>query len=889
MTEEKKQAEENNIPKVYDPQAVEKKWYEYWEKNGCFHAEVDTSKKPFCIVMPPPNITGKLHMGHALDNTLQDILIRWHRMLGDNTLWMPGYDHAGLATQIKVEEEIKKEEGLTRYDLGREEFLKRVWQWKEQYGDRIINQLKSLGVSCDWERKRFTLDEGCSKAVREVFVSLYEKGLIYKGTRIINWCVHCNTALSDVEVEHKDDTGHLWYIKYPLVGEQDKFLTIATTRPETIPGDTAVAVNPKDSRYGKLVGQKILLPGTDREIPIIADDYVDLEFGTGAVKITPAHDPNDYEMGIRHHLENINVIGLDGKMTKESGKYAGQDRYECRKNIVADLDAAGLLVKIEDCPHAVGHCQRCGNVVEPLISTQWFVKMEPLVKAAVDCVENGKTQFVPARFTKTYTNWMENIHDWCISRQIWWGHRIPVWYCDDCGETIASRTDIDKCPKCGGHVHQDEDALDTWFSSALWPFSTLGWPEQTDMLKQFYPTSVLVTGYDIIFFWVARMLVMGEEFMKDVPFDKVFIHGLVRDEQGRKMSKSLGNGIDPLEVVNKYGADTLRFMLITGNTPGNDMRFYWSRIESTRNFANKIWNASRFALMNLEGYDAKAKRAPYTLADKWIISRLQHTTKDVTELLGRFELGEAGRVIYEFIWGEICDWYIELIKPRLYNKENAEERATAQYVLFEVLGNAMKLLHPYMPFITEEIWQHLPHEGKSIMLAQWPKYDETLVAEDVETGMTAIMETIKAIRNMRAEVNAAPGHKAPAILLVKEELQSVIKENQDYIKLLGTVDQLTVGKLTDPKPQNAMTAVVNGVEVYLPLKGLIDVEKETARLQKEIDDMHKEIKRSEGKLNNQGFIAKAPTEVIEKEKAKEEEYKTKLVALQERQTYLKTL
>ena len=882
-------AEENNIPKVYDPVAVEKKWYEYWEKNGCFHVEADPSKKPFSIVMPPPNITGKLHMGHALDNTLQDILIRWHRMLGDNTLWMPGYDHAGLATQIKVEEEIKKEEGLTRYDLGREEFLKRVWQWKEQYGDRIINQLKSLGVSCDWERKRFTLDEGCSKAVREVFVSLYEKGLIYKGTRIINWCVHCNTALSDVEVEHKDDTGHLWYIKYPLVGEKDKFLTIATTRPETIPGDTAVAVNPKDERYGNLVGKKILLPGTDREIPIIADDYVDLQFGTGAVKITPAHDPNDYEMGIRHHLENINVIGLDGKMTKESGKYAGQDRYECRNNIIADLDAAGLLVKIEDCPHAVGHCQRCGNVVEPLISTQWFVKMAPLVKAAVECVDNGKTQFVPPRFTKTYTNWMANIHDWCISRQIWWGHRIPVWYCDDCGAVIASRTDIDKCPKCGGHVHQDEDALDTWFSSALWPFSTLGWPEKTDLLKQFYPTSVLVTGYDIIFFWVARMLIMGEEFMQDVPFDKVFIHGLVRDEQGRKMSKSLGNGIDPLEVVNKYGADTLRFMLITGNTPGNDMRFYWSRIESTRNFANKIWNASRFALMNLDGYDAEAKRAPYTLADKWIISRLQHTTKDVTDLLGRFELGEAGRVIYEFIWGEICDWYIELIKPRLYNKDKPEERATAQYVLCEVLGSAMKLLHPYMPFITEEIWQHLPHEGKSIMLAKWPEYHENMVDAEAETAMTAIMETIKAIRNMRAEVNAAPGHKAPAILLVSDDLQKVMEENQSYIQLLGTVDKLAIDKLTAEKPKNAMTAVVNGVEVYLPLKGLIDVEKETARLQKEIDDMHKEIKRSEGKLNNKGFLAKAPEEVVAKEKAKEEEYKKKLVALQERSAYLQTL
>lgn len=881
--------EENNIPKVYDPAEVEKKWYEYWEQKGCFHAKVDKSKKPFCIVIPPPNITGQLHMGHALDNTLQDILIRWHRMMGDDTLWMPGYDHAGLATQIKVEEELKKTEGLTRYDLGREEFLKRVWQWKEQYGDRIINQLKCLGVSCDWERKRFTMDEGCSKAVREVFVSLYEKGLIYKGTRIINWCVHCNTALSDVEVEHKDDVGHLWYIKYPIVGEVDKFLTVATTRPETIPGDTAVAVNPKDPRYGSYVGKKIALPVNGREIPIIADDYVDLEFGTGAVKITPSHDPNDYEMGIRHKLENIVVIGMDGKMTKEAGKYEGQDRYECRKNIVADLDAMGLLVKIEECPHAVGHCQRCGNTVEPLVSTQWFVKMEPLVKAAVDCVEDGRTQFVPARFTKTYTNWMENIHDWCISRQIWWGHRIPVWYCDDCGETIASRTDVTKCPKCGGHVHQDEDALDTWFSSALWPFSTMGWPEKTDLLEQYYPTSVLVTGYDIIFFWIARMLVMGMEFMKEIPFDKVFIHGLVRDEQGRKMSKSLGNGIDPLEVVNKYGADTLRFMLITGNTPGNDMRFYWNRVESTRNFANKIWNASRFALMNLDGFDAAAPRAPYTLADKWILSRLQDTAKNVTDLMGRFELGEAGRLIYDFIWGEICDWYIELIKPRLYNKDNQAERATAQYVLCTVLGEAMKLLHPYMPFITEEIWQHLPHEGFSIMLAPWPVADEQLMDTEAEAAMSAIMETIKAIRNMRAEVNAAPGKKAPAILLADEKQKPVLEANADYIKLLGTVDTLAIESLTAAKPENAMTTVVNGIEVYLPLKGLIDVEKETARLEKEVATLHKEIARIEGKLSNQGFLAKAPADVVAKETAKGEEFKTKLAAIKERMAYLAKL
>ena len=882
-------AEENNIPKVYDPAAVEKKWYAYWMKQGYFHQEVDKSRPPFSVVIPPPNITGKLHMGHALDNTLQDILVRWHRMMGDNTCWLPGYDHAGLATQIKVEEELKKKEGLTRYDLGREEFVKRVWQWKEEYGDRIVTQLKSLGISCDWDRQRFTMDEGLSRAVREAFVSLYEKGLIYKGTRMINWCVNCRTALSDVEVEHKDDAGHLWYVKYPVDGEEGVYLTIATTRPETMPGDTAVAVNPKDERYGKFVGKKVKLPTTDRLIPVIADDYVDLEFGTGAVKITPAHDPNDYEMGQRQHLDMITVIGQDGKMTKEAGKYAGQDRYECRKNIVADLEAAGLLVKVEECPHSVGHCQRCGHIVEPLVSTQWFVKMQPLVKAAVDCVEDGRTQFVPSRFTKTYTNWMDNLHDWCISRQIWWGHRIPVWYCDDCGEVTASRTDLDRCPKCGGHVHQDEDALDTWFSSALWPFSTFGWPDKTEELEQFYPTSVLVTGYDIIFFWVARMLVMGMEFMKEIPFKHVFIHGLVRDEQGRKMSKSLGNGIDPLEVVDKYGTDTLRFMLITGNTPGNDMRFYWNRIESTRNFANKIWNASRFALMNLDGYDPKAPRNPYTLADKWILSRLQHTIGEVSSYLDKFELGEAGRLIYDFIWGEVCDWYIELIKPRLYNKDDAAERATAQAVLCQVLGDAMKLLHPFMPFITEEIWQHLPHEGESIMIAPWPHMAGDLLDDAAEKQMTALMDVIKAIRNMRAEVGAAPGHKAPALVLADPELVDVFKNNSDYVCRLGTVDVLTVGGAEDAAPENALTAVVTGAKVYLPLKGLIDVEKELARLQKELDGAEKEAKRTAGKLSNAGFLAKAPAEVVEKEKAKQAETEAKIQGLKERMETLRKL
>ena len=882
-------SEEHNIPKVYDPASVEKKWYEYWEKNGYFHAEVEKDKEAFSIVIPPPNITGQLHMGHALDNTLQDILIRWHRMLGHNTLWMPGYDHAGLATQIKVEEVLKKEEGKTRYDLGREEFLKRVWAWKEQYGDHIINQLKCLGVSCDWERKRFTMDEGCSEAVREVFVSLYEKGLIYQGSRITNWCVNCNTALSDIEVEHEDEAGHLWHIRYPVVEEEGTYLTIATTRPETMLGDTAVAVNPEDKRYGHLVGKTLRLPLTDRIIPIIADSYVDLEFGTGAVKITPAHDPNDFEMGMRHNLESIVVIGMDGHMTAEAGKYAGQERYECRKNLVRELDEQGFLVKVEDHNHAVGHCQRCRTVVEPLVSKQWFVKMAPLVQAAVDCVEDGRTQFVPERFTKTYTGWMDNIRDWCISRQIWWGHRIPVWYCDDCGEVIASRTDITVCPKCGGKLRQDEDALDTWFSSALWPFSTMGWPKKTELLEQFYPTSVLVTGYDIIFFWVARMLIMGMEFMKEIPFEKVFIHGLVRDNQGRKMSKSLGNGIDPLEVIEKYGADTLRFMLITGNTPGNDMRFYWERVDATRNFANKIWNASRFVLMNMEEYDQNAKLAPYTLADKWILSRLAHTEKEVTDLLGRFELGEAGRLVYEFIWGEFCDWYIELAKPRLYNKENAEERATAQHVICEVLSSSMKLLHPYMPFITEEIWQCMPHEGDSIMVAAWPESDEQLFDAEAEAAMNAMMEAIKAIRNMRAEVNVAPGKKVPAILLVADELQQVVAANQSYIKLMASVDELSILPAGGDKPENAMAAVTKGIEVYLPLKGLIDVEKETQRLNKELDGMTKEIGRIEGKLNNAGFLAKAPAEVVEKEKTKAQEIAVKMQAIQERLTYLKNL
>ncbi len=882
--------EEHNIPKVYDPASVEKKWYKFWEEHRYFHAEPKKGEKSFSIAIPPPNITGQLHMGHALDNTLQDILIRWHRMMGDNTLWMPGYDHAGLATQIKVEEVIKKEEGKSRYDLGREEFLKRIWAWKDQYGDRIINQLKCLGVSCDWERKRFTMDEGCSQAVREVFCSLYEQGLIYKGTRITNWCVNCNTALSDIEVEHKEDSGSLWYVRYPLAGEEDKYLTIATTRPETMLGDTAVAVNPQDPRYGHLVGKELHLPLTDRIIPIIVDSYVDLEFGTGAVKITPAHDPNDYEMGIRHQLPNVVAIGMNGMMTEDAGVYAGQDRYECRKNVIHDLEEHGYLVKIEEHVHAVGHCQRCNSVIEPLVSTQWFVKMAPLVDAAVNCVEDGHTKFVPERFKKVYTGWMKNVRDWCISRQIWWGHRIPVWYCDSCEEMVASRTDLTVCPKCGSReIHQDEDALDTWFSSALWPFSTMGWPKKTPLLQQFYPTSVLVTGYDIIFFWVARMLIMGMEFIKDAPFEKVFIHGLVRDSQGRKMSKSLGNGIDPLEIIEKYGADTLRFMLITGNTPGNDMRFYFERVEAARNFANKIWNASRFALMNMEGYDKNAVLAPYTLADKWILSRLQYTIKDVTGLMSKFELGEAGRIIYDFIWGEICDWYIELAKLRLYNKKNVTERATAQHVLAHVLTSAMQLLHPYMPFITEEIYQCLPHETESIMISKWPEVEATFIDKKTEQLMCAIMDSIKAIRNMRTEVEVPPAKKVSAIILAATELKKGIMDNKGYIHLLGGVSELKVLDATALKPENAMAAVGTGIEVYLPLSGLIDVGKENQRLQKELTAIEKELDRVEAKLVNTNFLAKAPADIVEKEKEKAVELNAKKAAVKERLEYLKTI
>ena len=881
---------ENNIPKVYDPKTFEKKWYAYWEKNRLFHAEVEPQKTPYSIVIPPPNVTGQLHMGHAMDNTLQDILIRWRRMQGYNALWMPGCDHAGIATQAKVEEALR-EEGLTRYDLGREKFLERVWVWKEKFGNRIMSQLRSLGSSCDWERERFTMDEGCSRAVREVFVSLYEEGLIYQGTRITNWCPRCHTALSDIEVEHETEVGHLWHLRYRFA-DSDDYVEIATTRPETMFGDTGVAVHPEDVRYREMVGRTLILPIANRQIPLFADEYVDPTFGTGAVKVTPAHDPNDFDMGKRHGLEQIKVIENDGTMGEGAGRYAGMDRYACRKALVKELAALGVLVGTEEHEHAVGHCSRCHTTVEPLVSKQWFVKMASLAKPAIEVVREGRIHFVPERFTKIYENWLENIRDWCISRQLWWGHRIPAWYCDDCGKVSVSRTDLTACPACGSsHLHQDEDVLDTWFSSALWPFETMGWPEKTPELQQFYPTRTLVTGYDIIFFWVARMVMMGLKFGGDIPFHHVFIHGLVRDSQGRKMSKSLGNGIDPVEVIDKYGADTLRFMLVTGNTPGNDMRFYWARVEAARNFANKLWNASRFMLMNLQGFDRSfvPKAEDYTLADRWILSRYARTSAVVTENLEKFELGEAARAIYEFIWGEFCDWYIELVKPRLYAEEG-DSRRTAQYVLGYVLERTLRLLHPFMPFITEEIWQHIPHEGKSIMTAPWPTGEETWLDKENEASMAAIMEVIKAIRNMRAEVNAAPGKKSEAILHFSDAAQqAVFTANDGYLHALAEADPVTILSLTAERPENAMTAAAGGVEIYLPLKGLIDMEKETARLSKELDGLTKEIARTEGKLANEKFVTKAPVAVVAKEREKLQDYEEKKRVVEERLRYLTTL
>jgi len=862
-----------NIAKQYDPAQVEDRLYKFWMDNGYFHAEPDPQKEPFTIVIPPPNVTGQLHMGHALDETLQDILIRYKRMQGYCTLWVPGTDHAGIATQIKVEENLRVNEGLTRYDLGREKFLERVWDWKNTYGNRIINQLKKIGSSCDWERERFTMDEGCSKAVREVFVNLYEKGLIYQGSRIINWCPHCITALSDAEVEHVEQAGHFWHIKYPIK-DSDDYVIIATTRPETLLGDTAVAVNPEDERYKDIVGKTLILPLVNREIPVIADEYVDKEFGTGCVKITPAHDPNDFEVGMRHNLEMIKVLNDDATVNKYGGKYEGMDRYEARKAMVEDLDKLGLLVKVEDHSHNVGQCYRCSTTVEPIISKQWFVKMKPLAEPAIEAVTSKQTEFVPERFSKTYMNWMENVFDWCISRQLWWGHRIPAFYCDECGETTVSKEDITVCPKCGAKVRQDEDVLDTWFSSALWPFSTLGWPDKTKDLEYFYPTSVLVTGYDIIFFWVARMIFSGMEHMKKAPFKHVFIHGLVRDSQGRKMSKSLGNGIDPLEIIDKYGADALRFTLATGNAPGNDMRFYIERVEASRNFANKIWNASRFTLMNLDIEENKLPDAcDLQLEDKWILSKYNTLVKEVTDNLDNFELGIAVSKLYDFLWDNFCDWYIELVKPRLFDKENQTAK-TAQYVLTYVLSNTMKLLHPFMPFITEEIWQHLPHDGESIMVSEFPKFKEELCFETEEKQTEMIMSAVVAIRNRRAEMNVPPSKKAQVIVVTDKE--DIFSKGISYFEKLASAQNVLVQKTKDGIDANAVNIVVDGAELYMPLGELVDKDKELERLNKEKVKLEGEIKRVEGKLNNQGFVAKAPAKVIEEEKEKGEKYRQML-------------
>ncbi len=877
---------------TYNPKEIEQQWYTYWEEKGYFHEEVDTNKEPFSIVLPPPNVTGQLHMGHALDNTLQDILIRTKRMQGYNVLWMPGTDHAGIATQVKVEENIMKTEGKSRHDLGRAEFLKRVWEWKQEYGNTIVKQIRSLGASCDWTRERFTLDEGYQEAVLKVFVALYEKGLIYRGERITNWCPNCLTALSDIEVEHEDENGHLWHIKYPVIGEEDTFLTVATTRPETMFGDVAVAVNPNDERYAHLVGKELLLPFVNRHIPIIADEYVDQSFGTGCVKITPAHDPNDFEMGQRHNLESIVVMNPDGTMNSGAGHFVNMPRELARKQVVAELEAQGLLEKVEEHGHSVGHCSRCNTTVEPMVSKQWFVSMEPLAKPALEVVRDKSIEFVPERFTKTYTNWLESIRDWCISRQLWWGHRIPAWYCQECGETIVTTETLTECPHCHGKVEQDPDVLDTWFSSALWPFATMGWPNNTEEVKHWYPTSVMVTGYDIIFFWVARMIFMGLEFKEEIPFKHVFIHGLVRDSQGRKMSKSLGNGINPLEVIEEYGADALRFTLVTGNTPGNDMRFYMERVEANRNFANKIWNASKFVLMNLEGFDESfvPSAEDYTLADKWILEEYNKTVTNITNNLDKFELGEAASAVYDFIWNTYCDWYIELAKPRLYNKEGGRDRQTAQYLLVSILRHMMELLHPFMPFVTEHIWQHLPHEGESIMVAPWPS---TLSMEGFSSAaahMNVMMDGIKGIRNMRAEMNVPMGKRSEVILVpATEELKDILETHGDYFHTLGWAEKVTVLSPNAPKPENATVTVVNGLEVYLLLKDLIDADKEKERIAKEQATVLKEIARLEGKLNNQGFLAKAPEAVVAKEKEKLEEYKQKQQALNEREEFLKTL
>ena len=867
------------LPKVYEPQEVEGRIYEMWEKNGCFAGHRDPDKKPFTIVMPPPNVTGQLHMGHAMDCTLQDILIRFKRMQGYAALWVPGTDHAGIATQIKVEEELRKKEGLSRHDLGREKFLERVWDWKHQYGNRIVAQQKKMGASCDWDRSRFTMDEGLSKAVRHVFVSLYKKGLIYKGSRIVNWCPHCVTALSDAEVEYQDKPGHLWHLRYPIVGEEGRYVIVATTRPETMLGDTGVAVNPNDERYKDLIGKKCLLPLVNREIPIVADEYVDMEFGTGCVKMTPAHDPNDFEVGLRQHLDTIRVLDDHGVVNENGGKYQGLDRYEARKRIVADLEALGLLEKVEDHQHNVGTCYRCGTDVEPIISAQWFVKMGPLAEEALRVVRDGETKFVPERFTKTYTNWMENVHDWCISRQLWWGHQIPAWTCSECGHITVSETDPTECEHCHSkHITQEEDVLDTWFSSALWPFSTLGWPdENSEDFKYFYPTDVLVTGYDIIFFWVARMIFSGCEHTGKPPFHTVFIHGLVRDDKGRKMSKSLGNGIDPLEMAEKYGADALRFNLITGNSPGNDMRFYVEKCEAMRNFANKIWNASRFVMMNLTITENKL---PDTLEpeDKWILCRLGEVIGEVTENMEAYELGVASAKVYDFIWSDYCDWYIELTKARLQGEDEAA-KVQAQQVLVYVLTETLKLLHPFMPFITEEIWQALPHEGDFLMLQSWPKADPAWADVKAKESMEAVMDVIRAIRARRSEMNVPPSKKAALTIVTNEA--DIFASGEAHLKRLAWCSSVTVQKEDLTDTAGMVCDITHMAKLYMPLAELVDLAKEKARLEKDLGKKQGELKGLEGKLSNPGFLNKAPEHVVAAEKDRAEKLKVLIAKIEE--------
>ena len=878
------------LAKTYDPKGIEDRLYKKWEDNGYFHAQADRSKKPFTIVMPPPNITGQLHMGHALDNTMQDILIRYKRMQGYNALWQPGTDHAAIATEVKVIDSLKKQ-GIDKNDLGREGFLEKCWEWKDEYGSRIINQLKKMGSSADWSRERFTMDKGCSDAVLEVFIKLYEKGLIYKGSRIVNWCPVCKTSISDAEVEHEEQDGFFWHINYPVVGEEGRFVEIATTRPETLFGDTAVAVNPDDERYQDIIGKMLKLPMTDREIPVIADSYVDKEFGTGCVKITPAHDPNDFEVGKRHNLEEIVVINDDATMNSKAGKYAGMDRYECRKALVEDLEKEGLLVKVVPHSHNVGTHDRCGTTVEPMIKQQWFVKMDDLIKPAVEGVKNGDIKLLPKRMEKTYFNWTDNIRDWCISRQLWWGHRIPAYYCDECGEMVVSKNAPEKCPKCGcTHMTQDPDTLDTWFSSALWPFSTLGWPEKTEDLDYFYPNDVLVTGYDIIFFWVIRMIFSGYEQMGKAPFHTVLFHGLVRDSQGRKMSKSLGNGIDPLEVIDKYGADALRLTLITGNAPGNDMRFYWERVEASRNFANKVWNASRFIMMNLEGREvtepASSDLAP---EDKWILSAVNTLTKDVTENMDKFELGIAVQKVYDFIWDEFCDWYIEIAKVRTYKKdEDAKAANSALWTLRTVLGQALKLLHPYMPFITEEIYCTLNPQEETIMLADWPVYKEEWNFAAEEEMLAHVKELVKGIRNLRTEMDVPPSRKAKVFIVSEdkalcETFESMKKTYQNLI----SASEIDVQSDKAGIGEDAVSVVIPGAVVYMPLEDLVDMEKEKERLLKEEERLKKELARSHGMLNNEKFVSKAPAAKIQEEKDKLAKYEQMMATVQERLAQMK--